>query len=124
MEKVAVVVLSLCVGALGQKVGVDDDYYLNADVSFSCPLPIANVTSYSNVTDDGAVDDDYYGATLPADYPAFVFFYVWMIFMTLGPLSYFAYNNRVAPIGQMRPFTPESKSHFESDSSWKNYNNF
>lgn len=85
---------------------VDDDYYLNADVSFSCPLP---PTPTYNVTDDGGGDDDYYGATLPGDYPAFTFFYVWMCCITVFPLLYFAYNNRFSPIGQVKPFTPESK---------------
>lgn len=115
MEKNSFVLLSLiavcCLtfSYAGTGGGVDDDYYLNADVSFSCPLPVANVTSSYNVTDDGGGDDDYYGATLPADYPAFVFFYTWMCFITVFPLLYFAYNNRFAPIGEVKPFIPESK---------------
>ena len=98
-----------------QEIGVNDDYYLNYPVSFSCPLP-----DYSELSDYNASNsnssyyysgDDYYGATLPAKYPAFVFFYVWMIFMTLFPLFYFAYNNKIAPIGQLKPFIPESEDH-------------
>lgn len=60
----------------------------------------------SSVGDDAA-DDDYYGEALPNDYPAFVFFYSWMCFVTVIPLLYFAYNNKIAPIGEVKPFLPE-----------------
>jgi hypothetical protein len=65
---------------------------------------------------DGEDDsgDDYYGEKLAPEYPAFVFFYVWMGFMTVAPLLYFAYNNRFNPIGDVLPFVPESKFYFKS----------
>lgn len=85
-------------------VGVDDDYYLNFPVSFSCPWPLPNVTK---AADDGT--DDYYGASVPRDYPAFIFFYAWMIFITVAPLFYFLYNNKLAPNGEVKPFLPEGK---------------
>jgi hypothetical protein len=97
-------------------VGVNDDYYLNIPVTYSCPYQYTddayyNLTTNStatNSTDDYATDD-YYGALLPADYPAFTFFYCWMCVITVFPLLYFAYNNKIAPIGEVKPFVPESK---------------
>jgi hypothetical protein len=99
-------------------VGVNDDL-LNAQVSFSCPLPTtddyasaaaaANSTGNSTAVDGG---DDYYGDTLPATYPAFVFFYSWMCVITIFPLLFFAYNNKIAPVGQVKPFLPEGKRFF------------
>lgn len=95
---------------LADKIGVDDDYQLEAPVDFSCPWAI-NPASI-NRTDDGggSGDDDYYGSgPVSANYSGFVFFYVWMVYITLAPLAYFAYNNKINPIGDVKPFTPESK---------------
>lgn len=92
-------------------VGVNDDYYLNAPVSFECPLvlPTTDDTLAGNVTDDGGAGDDYLGSKLPPDYPAFTFFYCWMTVFTALPLLYFAYNNRLSPVGEVKPFVPEGK---------------
>lgn len=89
------------------KVGVDDDYYLDYPVSFSCPWPVPATP----LPVDDAVDDDYYGAKLATDYPAFVFFYTWMCFVTVFPLLFFAYNNKIAPIGKVKPFIPEGTNY-------------
>lgn len=98
------------------KVGVDDDYYLNIPVTYTCPYQITddtygfNVTTNSTATNTTDVyTDDYYGALLPSDYPAFTFFYCWMCVITVFPLLYFAYNNKIAPVGEVKPFVPESK---------------
>jgi hypothetical protein len=88
-----------------QKVGVDDDYYLDFPVSFSCPWRTPNISKASD--DDG--DDDYYGNSVPAQYPGFVFYYVWMFFITAGPLLFFLVNNKLYPIGESKPFVPECK---------------
>lgn len=92
-------------------VGVNDDYYLNAPVSFECPLvlPTTDDIFAGNATDDGGAGDDYLGAKLAPDYPAFTFFYCWMTVFTALPLLYFAYNNRFAPVGEVKPFVPEGK---------------
>jgi hypothetical protein len=107
MRKFLFLVSSLVVFTISsitaQKVGVDDDYYLNYPVSFSCPWPTPNVTQST----DDAADDDYYGTVLSAEYPAFVFFYSWMSFITVVPLLYFAFNNKISPVGEVKPFLPE-----------------
>lgn len=100
-------------GALACKVhadvGVNDDYFLNAPVSFECPLvlPTTDDLFAGNATDDAG--DDYLGAKLAPDYPAFTFFYCWMTVFTALPLLYFAYNNRLSPVGEVKPFVPEGK---------------
>lgn len=109
-----VLVIAALLAVIAGDVGVNDDYYLDAQVSFSCPLPAA-VVSY-NLTDDSNstyyyAGDDYYGAKVGASYPGFVFFYTWMCFVTVFPLLFFAYNNRFAPIGEVKAFIPESKSY-------------
>jgi hypothetical protein len=91
---------------------VDDDYYLDIPVTFTCPYTSDDdVNMAANVTDDGAVDD-YYGAKVKPDYAAFSFFYAWMCFITVVPLFYFAYNNKIAPNGEAKNFVPESKFSF------------
>ena len=97
-----IVIFSLFLSSVLGDVGVNDDFYLNIDSTFTCPYP--PVTPPSSADDDSASADN-----LGVDYPAFVFFYVWMCFMTVAPLLFFAYNHRIQPQGEVKPFTPESK---------------
>jgi hypothetical protein len=57
--------------------------------------------------DGDDVDDDYYGEIVASDYPGFIFFYCWMAGITLLAFLYFAYNNKISPVGEVKPFIPE-----------------
>jgi hypothetical protein len=114
MNKIVLSVVSLALVSLSfaevqlSDVGVNDDYYLNAHVSFSCPAPPAYaVLPSENSTASAAGDDDYYGAALQPSYAGFVFFYTWMCVFTVFPLLYFAFNNKIKPVGEVKPFLPE-----------------
>jgi hypothetical protein len=119
MNKIVLSVVSLALLSFAEvqlsDVGVNDDYFLNAHVSFSCPAPpaYALLPSDDNSTASAVGDDDYYGAALQPSYAGFVFFYTWMCVFTVFPLLYFAFNNKIKPVGEVKAFLPEgTQLHF------------
>jgi hypothetical protein len=55
-------------------------------------------------------DDDYYADDqVPPDYGGFTSFYVWMSWITASSLLYFAFNNKISPVGDVLEFKPDSK---------------
>ena len=62
---------------------------------------------YAAMDAAAADDDDYYGDIVPPAYPGFVAFYCWMGFITFAAFMFFAYNNKISPIGEVKDFVPE-----------------
>jgi predicted P-type ATPase len=60
---------------------------------------------------DDYYDDDYYGDLVEPDYAGFVFFYCWMAGLTFFSFLFFAYNNKIAPVGEVKDFLPEVSAH-------------
>lgn len=47
---------------------------------------------------------------VPSDFPGFIFFYVWMGWITSSALLYFFYNNKISPEGNVLEFKSDGNS--------------
>ena len=66
-------------------------------------------SEYSNMDNCCADDDAYNYAEVPRDYAGFVFFFCWICGVTAMAFLYFAYNNKIAPVGESVPLVLECK---------------
>ena len=54
-------------------------------------------------------DDDYYSDDqVPPDYAGFIAYYAWMSFISSAAFLYYAFNNKICPVGDVLDFEMES----------------